>query len=217
MAFRLGLLRRQMRLLGRWAVEASFGLVGVGSNGSVEQWDGHRPPVGVMLRWFLPDDIGYPDFGFDIYRAYVGDVLPFRFYDAAIADLIGKQRVLVDDRVELETTDPAGLSFQPYGLANALLVSPGSRLTVGFPGRAWDLYLGAATLGTGMTVEAFAAGTSRGTQLLAPGQQANWRTRGLDRVEVVGEGGIALLGYRLVDALYQWAHLGHRSLPVSDP
>src|SRR5262249_38609911 len=124
---------------------------------------------------------------------------------------------LVDDRVELETTDPAGLSFQPYGLANALLVAPGSRLTVGFPGRAWDLYLGAATLGTGMTVEAFAAGTSRGTQLLAPGQQANWRPRWLARVEVVGEVGIALLGYRLVGPLYQWAHFGHRSLRVSDP
>jgi hypothetical protein len=199
-------------------VDASLVLIGVGSDGqSVEQWDGHRPAVGVMLRWFPPEDLGYPDFGFDVYRAFVGDVLPFRFDDAAVADLVGKSRVLVDNRIELMTTDPSGLTFQPHGLANALVVPSGSRLTIGFPGRAWDLYLGAATFGGGMTVEAVAAGASRNTQLLMPGAQANWRTRGLDRVEVTGDGGIVLIGYRLVDAPYQWSHLGHRSLPVSDP
>jgi hypothetical protein len=192
-------------------------LVGVGSDGSsVEQWDGHRPPGGVMLRWFAPDDIGYPDFGFDVYRAFVDDVWPFRFDDAAVADLTGRQLVLVDDRVELATTDAAGLTFQPHGVSNALVIPGGTTLTIGFPGRAWDLYLGAATFGSPLTVEAFAAGVSRGAQLLVPGQQANWRTPGLDRVQVTGDGGIALIGYRLVNAPYQWSLLGHRSLPVSD-
>jgi hypothetical protein len=31
-----------------------------------------------MLRWFPPDDIGYRDFGFNVYWANVGDVLPLR-------------------------------------------------------------------------------------------------------------------------------------------
>lgn len=45
-----------------------------------------------MLRWFLPDDLGYPDFGFDVYGAFVGDVLPFRFDNAVVADLAGQRR-----------------------------------------------------------------------------------------------------------------------------
>ena len=145
------------------------------------------------------------------------NILPFRFDDAAVATLAGQQRVLVDDRVELATTDPGGLRFQSHGVSNALVVPGGTMLTISFPGRAWDLYLGTATFGSVLTVESFAADASRGTQVLAPGQQANRRTRGLDRVEVTGDGGITQIGYRLVDAPYKWSLLGHRSLPVSDP
>jgi hypothetical protein len=198
-------------------LDGSVPLVGVGSDGqTVEQWDGHRPPAGVMLRWFAPDDIGYPDFGFDVYRANVFDVHPVRFDDVAIAPLVGKQHAVVDDEVELETSDPAGLTFQPYGLYNALLVPAGTRLIVRFPGRAWDLYLSSAAIGTGLTVEAFAVDVSRRTDTLPPDQQLTWRTHGIERLEITGDGAISFLGYRLVNAPYQWVHLAHRSLPVSD-
>jgi len=55
----------------RWAVEASFVLVGMGLSRPAEQRAGHRPPVGVMLRWFLLEDIDDPDLDVDAYRAYV--------------------------------------------------------------------------------------------------------------------------------------------------
>jgi hypothetical protein len=198
-------------------MDASLMLVGVGSDGNaVEQWDGHQADRGVTLRWFAPDDIGFPDYGFDVYRAFADDVYPFRFDDAAVAGLMGRTRVLVDGRIELSTADPAGLQFQPYGFSNALVLPARTMLTLAFPGRAWDLYLGTSTFGGPLTVEAYAAGLPLGIRVLLPGQQENWRTPGLDRVEVTGDGRIAMIGYRLVDATYQWSLLGHRSLPVSD-
>ena len=159
-----------------------------------------------------------PDFGFDVYRAFVDDVRPFRFDDAAVADLMGRQWVLVDDRVQLATTDAAGLTFQPHGVSNALVVPGGGRRSPSaFPAARGTSTWVPRPSALPLTVEAFAACVSRGAQLLAPGQHANWRTPGLDRVQVTGDGGIALIGYRLVNAPYQWSLLGHRSLPVSDP
>jgi hypothetical protein len=199
-------------------VDASLVLIGVGSDGhSVEQWDGHKPPAGVMLRWFPPDDLGHPDLGFDVYRANVGDVVPMRFDNAAVAALAGKRSAEVDGRFTLTTSDPAGLAFVPYRGSNALLVPANGTLTLDFPGLAWDLYLGAATFGAGLTAEVFAAGASRGSRPLPPGAQENWRSRGLARVVLTGDGALASVGYRLVDAPYQWSLLAHRGLPVSAP
>ncbi|WP_157519331.1 hypothetical protein [Herbidospora mongoliensis] len=142
--------------------------------------------------------------------------MPLRLDDAAIADLVGQAQASVDNRVDLATDDPAGLTFQSYGIANAMNVPARTRLTLGFPGLAWDLVLKAADFGDRLIVEGFAAGLLREQQILRPGDEVSWRTRGLDRVEITGDGGVSYIGSRLADFPYQWTLLGHRSLPVSD-
>jgi hypothetical protein len=47
-----------------------------------------------------------------------------------------------------------------------------------------------------------------------------WLTRGVERLELSGEGGtagVAFIAYRLVHAPLTWTHLAHRCLPVTDP
>jgi hypothetical protein len=43
---------------------------GVGSDASVEQWDGCRATHGITLRWFLPD-LDFPPLGFDVHRVAI--------------------------------------------------------------------------------------------------------------------------------------------------
>ncbi len=47
---------------------AAIVVFGVGSDASVDQFDGCRATRGIMLRWFLPD-LDFPPFGFDVHRA----------------------------------------------------------------------------------------------------------------------------------------------------
>ena len=70
----------------------TLGVLAIASDGSVEQWDGAKPARGVMLRWFADDILDFPDYGYDIYRAPVGDATPFRFDEAAVRTLRGKRR-----------------------------------------------------------------------------------------------------------------------------
>ena len=39
----------------------------------------NRSAAGILLRWFPPDDVDFPDLGYDVYRALVPDVPPLPF------------------------------------------------------------------------------------------------------------------------------------------
>jgi hypothetical protein len=55
------------------------------SGGSTCQWDSHKTPPGMLVHWFMPGDIDFHDFGFDVYRGVVPDVLPLPFDDLNVS------------------------------------------------------------------------------------------------------------------------------------
>ena len=85
---------------------------GVGSDASVEQWDGYRASRGIMLRWFLPD-LDFPPFGFDVHRASIPDIPPLPFDDINTQAVSGKTSWAYGGIVTLISRN--GFTFQPTG------------------------------------------------------------------------------------------------------
>ncbi|WP_156404595.1 hypothetical protein [Curvibacter sp. PAE-UM] len=191
---------------------------GLASDGSVEQWDGHPTPTGIMLRWFVRKELGFPELGFDIYRAQVPDTPPLPFNDLNVPLVQGKTSWTYADVLTLRT--PEGLKFEPSGQIGwwQLMVVPTSPVEVRFTSPAWLVTIHANADAAGLHISGRANGVVVvQEELIGPGQTLTWRTRGLDSLDIRGEGSISFLGYHLLNQQGAWKHIAHRCLPVVDP
>ncbi|HWO19260.1 MAG TPA: hypothetical protein VNO30_10805 [Kofleriaceae bacterium] len=190
---------------------------GIASSGVVDQWDGHFTPAGILLRWFMHPELGYPDLGFEVYRASVPDARSLPFDDLNVQFIEGTPTWTYAGTVTL--SQPAGLHFEPSGLPGwwRLRVAPGGDpVTLKFSSPAWLVNVHAAT---GMlTVVGKVAGVPVREQSLAwPDTILSWRTRGIEELEISGDGSVSLIAFHLLDDPASWQLLAHRCLPVIDP
>jgi len=118
---------------------------GVASDASVDQYDGHRPPRGIMLRWFLPD-LDFPAPGFDVYRAVVPDIPPLPFDDINVAAVSGQPQWEYIGIVTLFCA--SGLKFEPSPRLgwNRLVIDPKAPVTLKFSSPAWRIQVRAETV-----------------------------------------------------------------------
>lgn len=192
---------------------------GVASDGKVPQWDGHATPIGILLRWFVRPELGYPHLGFDVYRSTLSDVPPLPFNDLNAPLVNGRTTWTYAQQVTLSCAD--GLQFEPTTLPvwwRLLIKSTRAPLQVQFAGPAWLIDLRADEDTTDLTVIGKVAGAEvLRAQLTTPGEMLQWRNRGIDSLELVGDGSLSSIGYRLRDDPASWTLLAHRCLPVIDP
>lgn len=189
---------------------------GVGSDASVDQWDGYGATRGIMLRWFLPD-LDFPQLGFDVYRAAIPDIPPLPFDDINVAAVSGKSSWDYAGIVTLSCTN--GLTFEPTGVSgwNALVVTPNAPVRVRFNGTAWRIQINAAPIGAGIEVVALVDGDETLRETLdQPNAQLLWRTRHVSEIVLRGEGTVSFIGFHLLDDSRFWTHITQRCLPVHD-
>lgn len=190
-------------------------LLGVGSDGSVEQWDGVPAPQGILLRWFHRADLGFPDYGYDLYRARVPDIRPLA-WNILAAWLV--DQTSYDHAGEVLLESEVGFQFQATPTGLALVIAPGDRITLRFPDPAWYVSVEAAQFGTSFEVEVFAGGESKDVrQIVTGGPREEWVTRGVERIELTGDGAVTWIRYSLLNTSRHWTHLTHLCLPVTDP
>jgi hypothetical protein len=192
---------------------------GVASSGVVDQWDGHRTPVGILLRWFTRPEFSYPDLGFDIYRSQVPDVPPLPFNDQNVPLVEGQPSWTYANIVTLSR--PAGMHFERSGLAGwwRLVVDPaGGSVKVRFRSPAWLVNVQADAGTSELTVVGKVAGAPVRQQILTwPGATISWRTRGIEELEISGDGSLNVIGFHLLEDQSSWQLVAHRCLPVIDP
>lgn len=189
---------------------------GIASDASLDQWDGHKAPRGIMLRWFLPD-LDFPPFGFDIYRAAIPDIPPLPFDDINVAAVSGQSSWSYAEIVTLSCAN--GLTFQPTMSVgwNALVIPPNTPVRVRFTGTAWRIKLSTMPVGAGIEVFSVVDGAETPLETLNP-PSANrvWRTRHVGEIVLRGEGTVSFIGFHLLDDARFWTHIAHRCLPVHD-
>src|SRR6476469_8450653 len=171
---------------------------GAASNGSTARWDGHATPTGVLLRWFVAADLGYPALGFDVYLAQVPDVHPLPFDDLNVPFVNGQTSW---EYAGVTLTCPGGLQFVPSGQLGwwQLVVTPASPVTLTYSSPAWLVQLRAGHGPTALEAVGYAAGVERRREALdTPFSSLTWRTRGIESVQVTGSGALSFAGYHLV-------------------
>lgn len=192
---------------------------GVASSGVVDQWDGHLTPIGILLHWFTRPELGYPDLGFDIYRAQVPDVPPLPFNDLNVPLIEGKQSWTYANVITLSR--PGGLHFErseQIGWWRLVVSASSDPVTVRFTSPAWLININADAGTSDLTVVGKSANVEvRRESLYRPGASISWRTRGIQELEISGDGSISLIGFHLINDESSWQHLAHRCLPVIDP
>lgn len=192
------------------SVSEDLALLGVASNGSTDQWDGLETVQGILLRWLQKPSIGFPDSGYEVWRAG-----PVDFQTIALSQqLNGKASFESTGKYALDSN--LGLKVDASGLH----VRPGEHVRLTFSNPAWYLELKAAQSPAGpVRVELFAGGRSRVVKSLSPGTTVTIRTRGATTVELSVSGGagvVALIRYRpLHDLGRVWTKVAHVCLPVS--
>jgi hypothetical protein len=189
---------------------------GVGSDASVDQFDGCRATRGIMLRWFLPD-LDFPPFGFDVHRAAIPDIPPLPFDDINTAAVTGKPRWEYAGIVTLSCA--SGLQFVPSGFAgwNLLVIAPNAPVRVTFKGSAWRIQVRAEPISDGIEVAAVVDGVETLRETLdQPNAQLLWRTRDVTEIVLRGEGTVSFIGFHLLEDSRFWTHIAHRCLPVHD-
>ena len=199
---------------------ADIVVFGAASSGAVEQWDRHLTTVGILLRWFLDPPLNYPDFGFDLYRAIVPDVPPLPFNDLNVPSIQGRPSWTYANLVTLATTSPLGLRFASNGQGwwRLLITSSSASVTVQFTSPAWFVTVRADLGTTQLIVTGRASGNVvQQAKLTSPGASLTWRTRGIEQIEISGDGSVSSIGYHLLGDATAWTHIAHRCLPVLDP
>ncbi|MFA7467995.1 MAG: hypothetical protein WCY82_06990, partial [Desulfotomaculaceae bacterium] len=190
-------------------------VIGVASDGSVEQWDGLNTPPGILLRWFH-GSLGFPQFGYDVFRAKITDYTVLDW--AQLAERIfGQESYKSPDGLVL--TCRQGFQFAGYQGLFGLKITPDNPVTFTFPDSAWFLSIQTAPVsGSEIVVKLFVAGTVRETCVLnAVNSGATWRTRGIDRVELFGQGICTKFTYQLISSITGWQLVHHACLPVTAP
>lgn len=132
----------------------------MGSDGSVDQFNGCRATRGIVLRWFLPD-LDFPPFGFDVHRATIPDVPPIPFDDINTAAVAGTPSW---DHAGIVTLSCAtSLTFQPTAFPgwNSLVVTSNAPVRVKFSGTAWRIQLSMERAADGIEVSAVVDGVER--------------------------------------------------------
>ena len=155
---------------------------GVGSDASVDQFDGCRATRGIMLRWFLPD-LDFPPLGFDVHRAAIPDIPPLPFDDINIAavsgkpswDYAGHRHAVLRERTHIRAVRAAGW--------NRLVITPNAPVRVTFNGSAWRIQVRAEPVGDGIDVVAVVDGAETFRETLdQPNAQLLWRTRDVTEI-----------------------------------
>lgn len=196
-------------------MKSEFILIGVASDGSVGQWDGLDTTEGIFLRWFH-GSLGFPEFGYDVWRAKITDLNGIEW--DRLADLIaGRESYKGPDGLVL--TCRKGFQFFGYQGHAGLEITSLNPVAITFPGPAWFLSIKMAPIqGNSISVKLFADGSLRETRLLTAANPLEvWRTRGIDRVELDGQGVCTELRYQLISSITGWQLMHHACLPVTDP
>jgi hypothetical protein len=192
---------------------------GIASSGAVQQWDGHPTPTGILLRWFARSDLGYPELGFDIFRAQVPDIAPLPFNDLNVPFIQGSSSWSYADVVTLSCS--AGLHFERSLQPGwwRLIITAAEPVTVKFTSPAWLVSIRADEGTSNLTITGRRAdgSTIRQEELKAPGATLTWRTRGVEELELSGVGTVSFIGYHLLGHVGSWTQIAHRCLPVIDP
>jgi hypothetical protein len=119
---------------------------------------------------------------------------------------------------EIVVTAQDGLDLVTIGRnTQALVVKPNSPVILKFPEPAWYVLLRSRTSTSSLRAKAYSRGKLRLSQSFS-GASVEWFTRGIEHVELTGDGQIVGISYRLACAKNaKWTHLKHFCLPVSDP
>jgi len=195
---------------------AAIVVFGVGSDASIDQFDGCRAARGIMLRWFV-EDLDFPPFGFDVHRASIPDIPPLPFDDVNTVAVSGKQSWDYAGIVTLSCS--SGLQFEPAAFAgwNQLVISPNAPVRVKFNGTAWRIQVNAVPIGAGIEVVALVDGVETLRETLDQSNaQLLWRTRHVGEIVLRGEGAVSFIGFHLLEDSRFWTHIAHRCLPVHD-
>lgn len=204
-------------------------LLAVASDGSTEQWDGLPTEKGILLRWQAPVHLGFPPRGYQLFRARQPDFRGILWDQEADAmrQLNGREGERVHDfrdhEVVIRSEGDFGFAASaPHG-SEVLHLDPRFPVTLEFPDPAWYLSLRSADTGTvgTTTVEVYSGGVLRETATMTNGGALlpPWRTRGIERVRLSGDGAVGTVMYGLVHAPRFWRQVGPERicLPVSDP
>jgi hypothetical protein len=213
-SFRSGLLVQDLFDLGLDGKE-EIALFAVGSEGVVDQWDGYKTPKGMLLRWFARPELGFPDYGYDIYRSRPPKTDPLPLSEKQVG-LVGGKQAWVSGEVFVDP--PTSLTFQQAGTnVPVLAVDVGRFVGLRFSELAWYVRVQALAGSTGR-VKAYYGGVLRLEHRFSMGAlDVEWCTRGIDRIELVGPVRIVLIEHRFRDATVQWQPVKHLCLPVTHP
>ena len=161
----------------------TLSLAGTYSLGKTTQWDGLPTPAGFLLRWFVDPTRGFPQLGFDVYRAalYEGRrIEPAIDKDAPrflqVSPSTGYN--VVNGAIAI---NGAGTSLNGTTLVSASPVFSFSQL-------AWLIKITAASNSGQLTVYGFYRGQLKCRQLLTSASPVSWCTQGLDTITFEGTG-----------------------------
>ena len=190
-------------------------LLGVASNGTVKQWDGLPTVKGILLRWFQ-GDLGFPEYGYDIYRAQISDHLTLDW--SQLSSILSSRLQYTLGR-DVTLSCPLGFAFQSFHGVTALSLTSANPVTFDFLSPAWLVRVELAPVpGTDVTATLYSQGRSvESVHLTDTSPRGLWRTRGVDRLVLSGQGACLSFVYDLISRITSWTHLTHLCLPVTDP
>jgi hypothetical protein len=192
-------------------------LFATASDGTIDQWDGRKTPAGILLRWIERDGLGFPDFGYDVYRASLPNnpnIVPF---DAALATAL-RQRQPYSYRGELTISSSSSITSVPTAGQYALqLTKESNSIHIDFSGSAWYVRVTAASASVSAPLGAtlYGGGAFKKHVFSTQVEAIEWSTLGGYQLQVYGSGTLIGLQYRLVGAAGEWRHLYHLTLPVA--
>lgn len=190
-------------------------LFGVGSDGSVPQFDGGQAPKAVMLRWLQAPGLSFPDFGYELERARIPDLIPLD-WNQHVNEIEGRSTFEFQGGAAVLSSDQP-LALIPLGFGPGLVVPPDGWISVRFHGPAWWTVVRGRPSSSRLVVQGLASGVVKVEAPLLPGVPVDWRTRGMDEIRVTGDGIVESVQYQALDAKRGWNHIAHLCLPVLDP
>ena len=146
------------------------------------------------------------------------DIPPLPFDDLNAPLVEGKTSWTYADRITLAAA--AGLHFERSAQVGwwRLVIAPGAPVTVSFTSPAWLVAVSADAGTSDLTVRGFVnLAVVREETLVYPGQRLEWRSRGVESLELSGTGTVSFVGFHLLDDPLACTLLAHRCLPVIDP
>lgn len=197
--------------------DLDLALLAIGSDGTAEQWDGIPSAEGVLLRWLQQPGLGFPDYGYDVFRASVPKE-PIRF-DAGI-NQVGPSGGTVVLANGITLSCPAGTTYPQLPGGTALVPPPGQAVSFTFADPAWYVELRATGAGgTALEATLTQGGQPVASQSIPAGGQWAVRVRSSDTLALAGDGGLLEADISTWHDRHAWTRLNAAplGLPVTDP